>query len=114
MQQSAIYTMTLIATAAVAEKRFVTMDGAQVGVAGAKAVGVADYAAAIGDAFSANVVGTSIVEAGAAIPLLAGMTPVKSDAAGKAIAHGGAGEILGYARQAAAAAGNDIEILLAL
>ena len=37
------------------------------------------------------------VEAGAAIPFIAGGTPVKSDATGRAIPQGGTGTILGYA-----------------
>ena len=57
--------------------------------------------------------GTAIVEAGAAIALGAkGLTPVKTDADGRAIAQGGAGEIAGYALQAAGAAGQKIEVLL--
>jgi hypothetical protein len=115
MQKQPILILTSVATAAVAAARFVDFDGSQCDVAGAKPMGVSVNAAAIGDAFPVDVIGTTKVEAGAAIPLGAkGLTPVKTDANGKAIAHGGAGEIAGYALEAAGAAGAVIEVLLAL
>jgi hypothetical protein len=115
MQKQPILTLTSVATVAVARARFVDFDGSQCDVAGAKPMGVSVNAAAIGEAFPVDVLGTTKVEAGAAIALGAkGLTPVKTDAAGKAIAHGGVGEIAGYALQAASAAGVEIEVLLAL
>ena len=114
-QQVPIFTMTRVAAAAVAAQRFVEFDGTQVDVAGAKAMGVSETAASVGDAFQVNVHGTAKVTAGAAIPLGAkGLTPVKSDANGKAIPQAGSGEIAGYALQAASGDGSTIEVLLAL
>ena len=113
MQKTAIFTLTSVAAAAVAASRFVDFDGTQCDAVGAKPMGVSQYAAALGTPFAVDVLGTAKVEAGAAIPLGAkGLTPVKTDADGRAIPHGGAGEIAGYARQPAAAAGAVIEILL--
>jgi hypothetical protein len=115
MQKRPILTLTRTAIAVVATARFCDFDGSQCDVAGAKPMGVSVNQAAIGDEFPVDVVGTTKVEAGAAIPLLAkGLTPVKTDANGKAIPHGGAGEIAGYAMQPAAADGQCIEVLLAL
>lgn len=113
MQQLPILKLTAVAIAPVLAQRFVGFDGAQVDAVGGKPFGVAEYGAAIGSAYQVNVLGTAKVEAGAAIPIGAkGLTPVKSDATGRAIPHAGAGEIAGYARQPAAAAGAVIEILL--
>lgn len=113
MQQQPLLKLTAVAIAAVAVSRFVGFDGAQVDAVGAKPFGVSETSATIGDAYQVNVLGTAKVEAGAAIPLGAkGLTPVKSDANGRAIPHGGVGEIAGYARQPAAALGSVIEILL--
>ncbi len=115
MQKIPILTLTSVAIAAVATARFVDFDGSQCDVAGAKPMGVSVNQAAIGEAFPVDVLGTTKVEAGAAIPLGAkGLTPVKTDADGRAIPHAGAGEIAAYARQAAGAAGAIIEVLLAL
>lgn len=108
MQSTPIFSPTVVATAALAANRFVTFAGALCG-AGAKALGVTQYAAAVGDAVAANVLGTTKVEAGGAVGL---GVAVKSDAAGKAIAQGGTGEILGYAMEAASGDGKVFEILL--
>jgi hypothetical protein len=114
MQKTPILTLTSVAIAAVATARFVDFDGSQCDVAGAKPMGVSVNPAAIGDAFPVDVLGTTKVEAGAAIALGAkGLTPVKTDANGKAIAQGGVGEIAAYALQAASGDGAIIEILLA-
>ena len=113
MQKTPILTLTGVAGAAVAKNRFVDFDGTQCDVAGAKPMGVSVTDAAVDEAFPVDVLGTSKVEAGAAIALGAkGLTPVKTDADGKAIAHGGAGEIAAYALQAAGGAGAVIEVLL--
>lgn len=114
MQNFSILALTLVATAVVADARFVGFDGAQVDVAGDKPLGVSKYAAAVGDAYAADVLGTTKVEAGAPIPILAkGLTPVKSDALGRAIPHGGVGEIAGYlVGNPALAVGQIVEILL--
>jgi len=113
MQKTPILTLTSIATAAIIDNRFVDYDGSLCDVAGAQPMGVSVTDADIGRAFAVDVLGTTIVEAGAAIPLGAkGLTPVKTDANGKAIAQGGVGVIAGYALQAAAGDGSKIEIRL--
>jgi hypothetical protein len=113
MQKTPILILSRVAAAAVARNRFVDFDGTQCDAAGSKPLGVSVNAAAIGEAFPVDVTGTTKVEAGAAIPLGAkGLTPVKTDADGRAIPQGGAGEIAGYALQAAGGAGAVIEVLL--
>lgn len=109
MQKSPIFTMTAIATAAVAAGRFIGLfTGAHCGAA-AKAQGVSQSGAANGEAFAVDVLGTTIVEVGGAIAVGG---EIKSDANGKAIARGGVGELLGYAVTAATADGQKIEALL--
>lgn len=111
MQKTPIFTMTAIASAAVAAARFVGLLTGAHCASGAKAQGVSQYGAAAGEAFAVDVLGTSIVEAGGAI---AAQGPVKAaaDGSGKAIAQGGTGEILGYAVTAATGDGQKIEVLL--
>lgn len=109
MQKSPVYTVTDTATAAITAARFVGLLTGAPCAAAAKALGVAQYNAAIGEAFAVDVLGSSIVESGAAV---AKGDAIKSDATGRAITQGGAGEILGYAMQAATAAGQKIQILL--
>ena len=109
MQKSVAFNMTGVATAAIAAARFVGLfTGAHCGAA-AKAQGVSQSAAAIGEAVAIDVLGTTIVEAGGAI---AAGGEIKSDANGKAIARAGAGELLAYAVTAATADGQKIEVLL--
>lgn len=109
MQKSSIFSMSQVAAAAVLAARFVGLLTGQHCGAGAKAQGVSQYAAAVGEAFAVDVHGTTIVEAGGVI---APGGPIKSDANGKAIAQGGAGEILGYAVTASTGDGQKIEALL--
>lgn len=111
MQKQSLLTMSAIATAAVAASRFVGMLTGAHCAAAAKAQGVSQYAAAVGEAFAVDVLGTSIVESGGAI---AAGGPIKSDATGRAVAQAGAGEILAYAVTPATAAGQKIEVLLTL
>lgn len=111
MQKTVAFTMTAVATAAIAAARFIGMLTGAPCAAGAKAQGVSQYAANVGDAFAVDVLGTSIVEAGAAVA--AGIA-VKSDADARAIPQAGTGEIAGYAVTAASAAGQKIEVLLTL
>lgn len=109
MQKTSLFTMTQYAAALIVAGRFVgLMTGAHC-AANAKALGVSQYAAVIGEAFAVDVHGTTIVEAGGAV---AAGAAVKSDASGKAVVQGGVGEILGYAVTAASADGQKIEILL--
>jgi hypothetical protein len=115
MQNIGILVLTSIAAGAVAAHRFTDFDGSQCDAAGAKPKGVSQYEAEAGQAFAVDVLGTSKVEAGAAIPLgPKGLTPVMTGADARAVAHDGdaAKAVAGYALQPAGAAGNIIEILL--
>lgn len=102
--------LTLTATAAIVANRFVTGAGAQTGAAG-NALGVAETAAAIGEKLPVDVIGTAIVEAGAAI---AANALVEADASGRAVTKS-AGVTLGRLApgESAAAAGQLIEVILA-
>ncbi len=111
MQKTPSFIMTAVAAAVITGQRFVGMLTGAPCAAGVKPQGVANHDAAIGEAFSVDVMGTTIVTAGG--PIAAGGA-VKSDAAGKAVAQGGAGEIAGYAVTAATADGQRIEVLLTL
>lgn len=67
-QARSIFTLSFpVAPGAVAQGRGVDFTGAQIAVAGAKGAGIARRAAAIGQSFEADVIGTSVCEAGAAI-----------------------------------------------
>lgn len=110
MSQQAISCLTLTALLAgtVAASRFVTAAGAQAG-ADANTLGVAKTAGVSGDRVALDVLGTAIVEAGAAVS--AGAT-LKSDASGRAIPWATSGAKVGLALQSASAAGQFIEVLL--
>lgn len=107
MQKIPVLTLTLTAAAALAAERFVTTDG-NVPAAGGYAIGVTTTEAAKGEAFAADVMGTTVVEAGGAIAAGQG---VQTDASGKAVALS-SGVALGTALQAATADGDRIEVLL--
>lgn len=107
-QNLALLTLTLAATGTIAAARFVTPAGAQAG-ADANAIGVARVAAVSGDKLPVDALGTSVVEAGAAVA--AGAT-VKANASGQAITWVTSGARLGIALEAAAGSGSLIEILL--
>lgn len=111
MQKHVLFSMSALATAAITSNRFLGMLTGAHCAAAAKPQGVSQYAAAVGEAVAVDVHGTAIVEAGAAV---AAGVAVKSDATGRAIAQAGAGEIGGYSITAATAAGQKIEVLLAL
>jgi hypothetical protein len=112
MQQIPILTLTGIAAAAIVTQRFVNHTNAQgrnaQTAAGERALGVADHAATAGQNFPINVLGTAVVEAGAAF---AAGVEVQSDAQGRAILKA-AGATLGRALQPSAGAGSKVEILL--
>jgi Uncharacterized conserved protein (DUF2190) len=115
MQKTSIFTLTALCSVAVLAHRFVDFDGSPCDAVGAKPLGAAVNAAAVGDAFPVDVIGTTKVEAGAAIPLGSkGLTPVMTDAVGRAIAWDGAGKVAGYALQPALFAGAVIEVLLSV
>ncbi|RIX79124.1 capsid cement protein [Acidovorax cavernicola] len=106
---NAILTLTVIAAAATATARFVTTGGVYP-AAGGKALGVARFDAAIGDPVAVDVIGTAMVECGAAV--------VKDDflmvdATGRVVPlAGSAKHPCGRALAAGAAAGAVIEVLL--
>lgn len=99
------------AAGVIVAKRFVTPALTQAG-AGVSTIGVSDYeAAAIGDDFSIIIIGTAVVEAGAAID--GTVRSVESDAQGRAIPRS-TGKIAGILMpgQTATAAGQTVEILV--
>lgn len=109
--------VSLTASAAIAQYRFVIMAAnAQIAqsTAGADAVGVsAEAATAAGDVINVfELAGKAEVEAGAAITISGGAAPVSSDANGRAIASTTGNPVLGYALQAASAAGERVTVLL--
>jgi len=107
-QSIPLLTLTQTLSGSVAANRFVTVAGAQAG-ASANTLGVATMAGIAGDLVPVDVIGTSVVEAGAAIS--AGAT-LRTDALGRAIPWATAGGKVGIALQAAGTAGEFIEVLL--
>lgn len=107
-QSISLLALTVALTGTVAASRFVTPAGAQAG-ADANTLGVTRTAGVSGDKVTADVLGTAIVEAGAAV---AANATVKSDASGRAITWVASGAKVGIALQAAGAAGDLIEVLL--
>lgn len=106
----AIFTDTVIATAALTNNRLVNQAGA-VPAAGGLAFGVTRCDAAIGDPVPVDVMGTAVVEAGAAfgrdVALMVGT-------AGKAVAHDNVGSkhAIGRSLEASAGDGALVEVLL--
>lgn len=134
-QARSLHDETFHAPSAVTVYRCITFDGAQCTVQGEKVAGVARNDALAGDDYAATVIGTAVVETGAAvavgdglicdtqgraiptsgqIAVRAGATAVTSTAANGTILQGG--EMPEYvfadALQAAAGAGQFIEVLL--
>ena len=135
LQQIEVLSLAIVATTAVTARRGVGFDGAQATVQGAKIQGIAYTAAAIGDSLRLTAAGTAIVEAGAAIAVgqslivdaqgraipstgslavAAGAVAVTSTAANGAILTGGDSPeyVFGDALEAAAAAGDFVEVFL--
>lgn len=105
---TAILTLTITAAAALSANRFVTAVGA-VPAANAPCVGVTRTGAgASGDLVPVDVLGTTMVEASAAI---AAGAAVATTADGRAATHA-SGSVLGRALTASSAAGQFIEVLL--
>jgi hypothetical protein len=107
-QAVGILPLPMVLTGTVAEARFVTPAGAQAG-ADANTYGVSRSAGVSADRITVDVLGTAIVEAGAAIS--AGAT-LKSDASGRAITWATSGAKVALALEAAGASGQFIEVLL--
>ena len=107
-QSTPLLTVPRTLSGTVAAHRLVTIAGAQAG-ADAVTLGVAQTGGASGAVVPVDVIGTTIVESGAAIT--AGDT-LKSDASGRAITWVTSGSKVGKALQAATGAGQFIEALL--
>lgn len=106
-QSISLLALAVMATSAIAAQRFVTPAGAQAG-AGANTLGVSRTAAVIGERVTNDVIGTAVVQTGAAVA--AGAT-LQSDANGKAITWA-SGARVAVALEAATAADQFIEVLL--
>jgi hypothetical protein len=99
--------LPIVAQAAIAQFRAVTVGGAQAG-AGVNSIGPAQTTGASGQAVPVVALGTAIGEAGAAVAVNA---LLETNASGQYITRS-AGAIVGRALTAAAAVGDQIEILL--
>lgn len=108
LQSTPILTLTHTLSNTVSARRFVTFAGAHAG-ANANALGVSRVAGVSGDKIALDVLGTTVVEAGAAIT--AGAT-LESDSTGRAVTWATSGAALGIALETAGAAGDFIEVLL--
>ena len=134
-QSITLLSLTATASGAVTERRAVKFSGAQADTQGEKVLGVAHQGAADGKDFAVDVRGTAVIEAGAAIAvgeslivdtqgraipatgslaIVAGATAVTSSAANGQILEGAdlPEHVFADALQAAAAAGDLIEVLL--
>jgi len=107
-QAISLLTLAVTLTGAATACRFVTAAGAQAG-ADANTLGVTRTTGAIAEKVPVDILGTAVVEAGAAVA--AGAT-VKSDSTGRAITWVTSGAKVGLALEAASAAGQFIEVLL--
>jgi len=135
-QSRPLFTLSFTAQAAVIPYRGVDFTGAQIAAQGAAPAAIARRPAAAGEPFEGTVIGTEICEAGAAVAagqlvqmdalgrvipadpatIAAGATAVTSTGANGGILSGAylPEAIVGRALQAAAAAGDFIEVLLKL
>lgn len=102
-----ILALTVEAAAALTEHRFVTVAGG-VPSAGASALGVLQTDAASGDAVAVTVLGTAILEAGAAV---AQGAKLQADSLGRGVT-ATTGTVLAYALDAASQAGDKMEVLV--
>lgn len=107
-QNISILSLPMTLTGTVVANRFVTKAGAQTGADG-YALGVARTGGASGEKVTLDVIGTAVVEAGAAIT--AGDT-LKVDSSGRGITWATSGAKVGLALEAAGGAGELIEVLL--
>jgi len=107
-QNLAILSLPLVLSGTVTANRLVTAAGAQAG-AGANTYGVSRSSGVATERVTVDVMGTAMIEAGAAVAV--GDT-LKSDASGRAITWVTSGAKVGLALEAASAAGQMIEVLL--
>jgi hypothetical protein len=104
-----ILALTAVATSAVTAARFVTHAGAHAGAA-ANTLGVSRTDAAVGQAFSVDVIGTAVVEAGGAI---AAGAAVETDAQGRAVTKNAGPTVARLAPgESAVQAGDLVEVIL--
>ncbi len=106
-QSIPVLSLTRTLTGTVVANRFVTIAGAATGAAAA-ALGVARTAGASGDEITIDVLGTTVIEAGAAI---AAGVEIEADSVARGVTQS-AGVVLGWSLEAAGAAGDLIEVLL--
>lgn len=107
-QSIAVLSLPVTLTGVVQANRFVTPAGAQAG-ADAVSLGVAQTAGQVGQLVAVDVLGTAVVESGAAFAT--GQT-LKVDAQGRAIPWATAGARVAIALEPASAAGHFAEVLL--
>lgn len=107
-QSTSLFAVAITATGAIAASRFVTPAAAQAG-ADVNTLGVSRFAAALGEKLTVDVIGTAVVEAGAAVAF--GAT-IKPDASGRAITWASSGAKVALSLDTATAAGQLIEVLL--
>lgn len=107
-QNLALLTILQTLTGTVSACRFTTPAGAQAG-ADANTFGVARTAGVSGDKIPVDVIGTAVIESGAAFS--AGAT-LKSDASGRGITWATSGAKIAIALEAATAAGQFVEVRL--
>lgn len=107
-QNTACLTKTVAATGTINANRFVTPAGAQAG-ADANTLGVARSAAVSGELLPVDMLGTAVIESGAAFSK--GAT-LKSNASGQGITWVTSGAKVAVALEAATAANQLIEVLL--
>lgn len=108
-QKTALLSLAVLATGVILAERFIGPSGATA-TAGANAYGVATTNAAIGDMVTTDVLGTTIVTAGA--PIAAGAL-VEVGTAGKAITKASGTAVARMAPGASAAADGDrVEVIL--
>lgn len=107
-QNISLLALTVLLAGTVGANRLVTVAGTQA-VADANALGVARTAGVAAERIPVDVLGTAVIESGAAVA--AGAT-VKSDASGRAITWVTSGARVGVALEAASAAGQLIEVYL--
>lgn len=108
-QGISLLALTVVASGAIASNRFTTPAGAQAGD-GVNTSGVSQTAAALGEKLTVDIVGTAIVEAGAAI---AAGASVQSDLNGKAITKAAGVAVARLAPgEVATAAGQFVEVVL--
>lgn len=106
-QARSVFSLTVIATAAITAYRFAQSDGT-LAAAGENALGVARSAAASGDPFPVDVLGTAIVELGGTVVV---GDSIKSDATGRGVLWATSGAKIAIALQAGTV-GQFVEMLL--